>query len=99
MLRKYLAQLITDMHDSMLRVPVSKVPEGVFDPDCQDELEASSDRKMSEWFGLEKEQFPPSESLNDEELRLAADKFEELWFAYSFLPEFPDKLLINVATN
>ena len=47
---------------------------------------------MSEWFGLEKELFPPSEMLTAEELRLIADEFEELWGAYSFLPEFPDGL-------
>lgn len=47
---------------------------------------------MSEWFGLEKEQFPPSEMLNAEELQLMADEFEELWGAYSFFPEFPDGL-------
>lgn len=53
MLQNYLSQLITDMHEAKLRVPVSKVPEGVFDPDYQDELEASPYRKMSEWFGIE----------------------------------------------
>ena len=92
MLQNYLSQLITDMHEAKLRVPVSKVPEGVFDPDYRDELEASPDRRMSEWFGLETELFPLSEMLTAEELKLMADEFEELWGAYSFLPEFPDGL-------
>ena len=42
----YLSQLIADMHDAMLRVPVSKVPDGVFDPDYQDKLEASPFRNI-----------------------------------------------------
>lgn len=88
----YLTQLITDMHLAATRVPKSKIPEGTFDPDYQDELEASPDYPMSHWFGLTKEQFPPSERLTDEQLELMANEFEQLWAAYSFEPDFPDGL-------
>jgi len=92
MIQHYLDQLIADMHQAAQRVPTSKIPEGTFDPDYQDELEASPDRLMSEWFGLEKEFFPPSEMLTTEELDLMANEFELMWAAYSFFPEFPEGL-------
>ena len=103
MLQNYLSQLITDMHEAKLRVPVSKVPEGVFDPDYQDELEASPDRRMSEWFGLETELFPLSEMLTAEELKLMADEFEEcgeLTPSYlNFRMDYPINVAMNCCVN
>jgi len=92
MLQNYLFQLIADMHEAATRVPKSPIPDGVFDPYYQDELESSPDRPMSEWFGLQKELFPPSEMLTPEELDLMADEFQNLWVAYSFNPNFPEGL-------
>jgi hypothetical protein len=92
MLQKYLNQLIDDMHVSATRVPKSKIPEGTFDPDYQDELEASPDHPMSYWFGFTKEQFPASDLLTDKQLDLIATEFEHLWHAYSFEPDFPEGL-------
>lgn len=88
----YLAQLIADMHQAALRVPKSKIPEGTFDPDYQDEMEASADRPMSLWFGFGKDVFPPSDKLTEEQLELMAAEFEQLWAAFSFEPDFPDEL-------
>jgi hypothetical protein len=91
-MQNYLNQLIADMHQSALRVPKSKIPEGTFDPDYQDELEESPDRPMSLWFGLSKDEFPLSDKLTEEQLELMADEFEQLWAAYSFEPDFPEGL-------
>ena len=91
-MQTYLSQLITDMHQSATHVPQSRIPEGTFDPDYQDELEASPDYPMSHWFGLTKEQFPASYRLSPEQLELMADEFEQLWAAYSFEPDFPEGL-------
>jgi hypothetical protein len=91
-MNNYLAQLISDMHLAARRVPKSKIPKGTFDPDYQDELEASPEKPMSQWFGLEKEQFPPSDKLTTEQLELMAGEFEQLWAAYSLEPDFPDGL-------
>jgi hypothetical protein len=88
----YLAHLIDDMHQAVTRVPQSKIPEGTFDPDYQDELEESPDYPMSHWFDLAKEQFPPSERLTEEQLELMANEFEQLWTAFSFEPDFPEGL-------
>lgn len=92
----YLTQLIEDMHIAATRVPQSRVPEGEFDADYMMELEESPDRLMSYWFGLSKEQFPPSERLSPNQLELMADEFEELWAAYSFEPDFPEGLPAKV---
>jgi len=92
MIKSNLDQLISDMHQSALKVPISKVPEGEFDADYRDELEASQEQTMSKWFGLGKELFPPSEMLTSEELNLISDKFEKLWAAYSFYADFPKGL-------
>lgn len=88
-MNNYLAHLIDDMHQAATRVPKSRIPEGIFDPDYMMELEESAEKPMSHWFGLEKEQFPPSEKLNEEQLELMADEFEQLWAAWSFEPDFP----------
>lgn len=88
----YLTQLISDMHLAATRVPKSKIPEGTFDPDYMMELEESPDRPMSFWFGLSKEQFPPSEKLTAVQLELMANEFEHLWAAFSFEPDFPEGL-------
>ena len=92
MVQHYLDQLVDDMHLAAKRVPLSRIPYGTFDPDYQDELEASPDLPMSKWFGLNKELFPPSEMLSSEELDLMADEFEMMWAGYSFFPEFPEGL-------
>lgn len=56
------------------------------------ELEESPDRPMSYWFGLSKEQFPPSELLSPEQIDLMAVELNALWAAYGFEPDFPDGL-------
>lgn len=88
----YLSHLISDMHHAAARVPKSRIPEGEFDPDHMLELEESAEKPMSFWFGLNKEEFPPSEKLTTEQLELMATEFEKLWAAYSFYPDFPDGL-------
>ena len=91
-MEKYLTYLIEDMHQAAQRVPLSKIPEGDFDPDYMLELEESPDRKMSDWFGLSIDQFPKSDRLTLSQLETMADEFENLWMAFSFVPEFPEKL-------
>lgn len=91
-MQNYLTHLISDMHQAAVRVPQSRIPEGEFDPDYMLELEESTDKPMSQWFGLEKEAFPPSEKLSVEQLELMADEFEKLWAAFSFFPDFPEGL-------
>jgi len=91
-MQNYLIQLITDLHKSAEKVPQSRIPEGEFDPEYMMELEESGEKPMSHWFGLEKEQFPPSERLSEEQLEMMATEFEKLWKAYSFYPDFPDGL-------
>jgi len=91
-MQNYLSHLISDMRQAAAGVPKSKIPEGTFDPDYMMELEESAEKTMSQWFGLEKDQFPPSDKLNLEQLELMAAEFEKLWDAYSFEPNFPDGL-------
>ncbi len=91
-MKHYLAQLISDMHLAAARVPVSLILSDEFDPDYMMELEESPEKPMCQWFGLEKEQFPPSERLTKEQLELMANEFEKLWAAFSFAPDFPDGL-------
>jgi len=92
MIKYYLDQLISDMHQSALKVPVSKVPENEYGSDYQNVLVASPLQPMSKRFGIRKELFPPSEMLTSEELNLIADEFEKLWAAYSFFADFPISL-------
>ncbi len=91
-MQKYLSQLIADMHKSAEKVPQSRIPVGEFDPEYMMELEESGEKTMSQWFGLGKEQFPPSEKLSEEQLIQMAAEFENLWNAYSFYADFPEGL-------
>lgn len=91
-MQNYLTQLISDMHKSAEKVPQAKIPEGEFDPEYMMELEESGEEPMSHWFGLDIEQFPPSERLSEEQLTQMAAELEKLWKAYSFYPDFPDGL-------
>lgn len=91
-MQKYLNQLIEDMHLAATRVPLSKIPEGTFDADYMEELEEMEDEPMSFWFGLEKEQFPSSDRLTTYQLELMAGELEKLWTAFSFEPDFPERL-------
>jgi hypothetical protein len=88
----YLAHLISDMHLAAGRVPLSLVAPGEFDPGYMMELEESPEKPMSQWFGLEKELFPPSERLTAEQLEMMASEFEKLWAAFSFMPSFHEGL-------
>ncbi len=88
----YLAYLVSDMRQAATRASKSRIPEGEFDPDYMMELEESAEKPMSEWFGLQKEEFPPSEKLTNEQLEFMATEFEQLWAAYSFFPDFPEGL-------
>ncbi len=91
-MKNYLVQLIFDMHKSAEKVPHSKIAEGEFDPEYMMELEESGEKPMSHWFGMNKEQFPSSERLSEEQLKLMATELEKLWKAYSFYPDFPEGL-------
>lgn len=91
-MQHYLDQLIEDMHLAAAQVPPSKIPEGTFDPEYMLELEQMQDQPMSAWFGLSKEQFPPSGKLTSNQLELMVSEFEQLWDAYSFSPYFPEGL-------
>ncbi|MBW6536425.1 MAG: hypothetical protein K0B11_15555 [Mariniphaga sp.] len=91
-MQNYLVHLISDMRQAAGRVPQSRIPDGEFDPDYMLELEESAGKPMSQWFGLEKVAFPPSEKLTVEQLELMATEFEKLWAAYSFEPDFPEGL-------
>ena len=91
----YLTHLISEMRRDAERVPKSQIPEETFDPDYMIELGESAEKPMSQWFGIGKEVFPPSEKLTDEQLRLIASEFEQLWAAYSFEPNFPDELPVK----
>ena len=91
-MQNYLSQLIADMHLSAEKVPQSRIPVGEFDPEYMMELEESDEKTMSQWFGLGKEQFPPSEKLSEEQLIQMAAEFENLWSAYSFYADFPEGL-------
>jgi hypothetical protein len=91
-MQNYLTHLISDMHQAALRVPKSRIPKGEFDSDYMMELEESAEKPMFEWFGLSKDEFPPSDKLTEEQLELMASEFEQLWAAYSFEPDFPEGL-------
>jgi hypothetical protein len=91
-MNNYLTHLISDMHQASVRVPGSRIPDGEFDPDYMLELEESPEKPMSQWFGLSREEFPPSDKLNEEQLELMATEFEQLWAIFSFYPDFPDGL-------
>ncbi len=89
-MQHYLSQLISDMRLAVKRAPRTGKEE--FDPEVMMELEESEEKPMGYWLGFNKEQFPPSERLNDDQLKLMANEFEQLWAAYSFYPDFPEGL-------
>lgn len=91
-MQKYINQLIEDMHLAATRVPQATFTEATFDANYMMELEEIGEEPMSFWFGLEKEQFPPSERLTPDQLELMANELEKLWNAFSFEPDFPEGL-------
>lgn len=91
-MQKYLDQLIEDMHLAATQVPQSAISESTFDVEYMMELEEMEEEPLSFWFGLEKEQFPSSDRLTEDQLKLMAYEFEKLWASFSFEPDFPEGL-------
>ena len=91
-MQKYLDQLIEDMQIIGNKAKSNLIPDEIFDPAKMIQLEESAEQTMSFWFGLSQECFPPSDKLNEQQLDEMALKFEEMWGAFGFFPDFPDKL-------
>lgn len=91
-MQKYLDQLISDMQMIGEKAKANLIPDEVFDPVKMMELEESPEQTMGFWFGLSQENFPASDRLNEQQLDQMAIEFEELWGAFGFYPDFPDKL-------
>jgi len=56
------------------------------------EWENAKAKPMQEWFGIAKENFPPSEKLTEKQLVLMVDELLRLWEAYHFYPNLPENL-------
>lgn len=91
-MQKYLDQLIEDMQMIGNKAKSNLIPDESFDPVKMMEMEESPEQTMGFWFGLSQECFPPSDKLNEHQLEQMTIEIEELWGAFGFVPDFPDKL-------
>lgn len=91
----YIPVLLEDLAAAKSRVP--DVPKCLYD-DYGPELsyvvewERAPYRKMSELFGIPKEAFPPVEQLNESDLKKIVEAVLDLWQAFNFVAELPDRL-------
>ena len=58
-------------------------------------LESEPDHDFSYYSGLQKEQFPPTEKLTNEQMEAVSHAFERLLFTWNIGVEMPDKLPIS----
>jgi len=92
---KYIEQLIDDMREAAKNlppVPDFDLPEEMEFLQGVMEWEEADYKPMQEWFGLEKKHFPPSDSLNDVQIKLMVSEILNLWQAFNFYPTLPDNL-------
>ena len=106
MMKKYITQLIEDMHKAAENLPVKPYLEIYEDEECLRgcmEYESTEPKPMQEWFGIDKANFPPAEKLSKDELKLMVKEIIQLWNAYNFdavLPEgVPDELAYKALVN
>ena len=99
-MKKYLNQLIEDMHKAAENLPVKPFLEISEDEECLRgvmEYESTEPKPMQEWFGIDKINFPAAEKLKKEELELMVDEILKLWHAYNFDAVLPKNLPADVA--
>ena len=92
-MQRYLKQLIEEMHEAAKNTPAKPYYEHDWGPelDYVIEWENNPSKPMGEWFGLSLEQFPPVDKLNSLQIEEMNTAFAELWAAYNFYAEFPEK--------
>ncbi len=93
-MQRYVEQLIGDLREAKKRPRPPKMelpPELEFVRGAEEYLHGEL-YEMRELFGLEKEQFPPTEKLNSEQIKMLVSEFEQLWLAFNCRPIFPDGL-------
>ncbi|MBE9468106.1 MAG: hypothetical protein IMY72_07280 [Bacteroidetes bacterium] len=105
-MKRYLNQLIEDMHNAAKNLPEKPYLEISEAEECLRgcmEYESTEPKPMQEWFGIKKISFPPAEKLSKDELKLMVEEILKLWDAYNFdavLPEgVPDELAYKMLVN
>ena len=99
-MKKYLNQLIEDMHKAAENLPVKPYLEISEDEECLRgvmEYESTKPKPMQEWFGIDKANFPPAEKLSKDELKLMVAEILKLWNAYNFDAVLPENLPYDIA--
>lgn len=92
-MQHYIQQLIEEMQEAAKSLPSKPYYEHDWGPelDYVIEWENNPSKPMGEWFGLSQEQFPPVEKLSDSQIEEINTAFAELWAAYNFYAQFPEK--------
>ena len=93
-MQKYVEQLIDDMQIAQKRPRPPKMelpPELEFMRGAEEFLHGDL-YEMGNLFGLEKLQFPTVDRLNSKQINLFVLEFEKLWYAFNYIPDFPDGL-------
>ena len=93
-MQKYVEQLIDDMQIAQKRPRPLKMElpsELEFVRGAEEYLHGDL-YEMGNLFGLEKIQFPLAYKLNPKQINLLVLEFEKLWYAFNFIPDFPDGL-------
>ncbi|MCD6112522.1 MAG: hypothetical protein J7J86_04545 [Bacteroidales bacterium] len=92
-MKKYLNQLIEDIHKAAENLPAKPYLEISEDEECLRgcmEYESTKPKPMQEWFGIDKKNFPTAEMLSKDEIKLMIKEIIELWHAYNFVPDLPE---------
>jgi hypothetical protein len=99
-MKKYLDQLIEDIQKAAENLPEKPYLDISEDDECLRgvmEYESTEPKPMQEWFGIDKINFPATEKLTKEELKLMVDEILKLWHAYNFDAVLPENLPADVA--
>ena len=93
-MQRYTEQLIEDIREAKKRPRPPKMelpPELELMRGAEEYLHGKL-YKMGNLFGLQKEQFPPSEKLDEKQIEDIIRSLTELWEAFNFIPDFPEGL-------
>ncbi len=96
----YLTQLITDMRQAASNQPPKTycdIPPETGGIEYVIEWENAKSKPMQEWLGISKENFPPPETLTDDQLAMMLDEILKLWATWRLYPNLPGDLPTAIA--
>jgi len=91
-MQKYIDQLLEDLQEAKNFLPSTEHYKYIFSPD---ENIPTPEKNIEEWLGVDQIVFPPKERLNKRQMKQLVTGITDLWQAFNFIADFPDKMPID----